>query len=387
MKTERQLIKRAFAKSIRFPLKDPLWNPVEVFNTKEVIFVFVEARNGAVGVGEIAPFHDSPGRLVDRINDDFAPVVVGEDPHSPERIREKIVGTASLSSVEGPVVNALSGLDVALWDLRGKLLDSPLSDLLGRRSDRVLSYASGGLYGNGKGVAQLKEEIAGYRSRGFSGAKIKVGGISQDEDLDRIRGAREAIGPEGRLMIDALHAYSVPEAMQIARRAEAFDLYWFESPAALSDNAGHAQINAESGIPVCGHESVYGVDAFAELIRSRAVEFVHFDLGACGGITEARKIAAAAGASGLPCTIHAANGVCLFACSVHFGVSLSQCDSVENHQVHQWLNDFAPAQTTEISDGGFVAPLSRPGHGMDFITPEFIDERIAAISESTAPVD
>ncbi len=367
-------IKRLYAKQVDFPMGGDVWNPALVFHQKEIVYVFVETEKDTFGVGELWSFYGPTRSVVDMINNDFAPVVEGEDPHAIERIRQKIAGLAPIGTLEGIVVNALSGLDIALWDLRAKALNVPLSQLLGAHSDSVYTYASGGLYQKGKGVDGLKSELGGYIEDGFKGVKIKIGALSEQEELERIAAAREAIGGDARLMIDALHAYSVPQALQIARKARDLDVYWFESPVALSDTKGHAILNTSGDIPVCANESLYGIRAYQELIQQRAAEFVHFDLCACGGITEARKIAALAEVNDLPCTLHAANGVCLFSTSIHFGASIPNCDSVENHQVHRWLSEYAPAETMRLIKGAQVAPLDTPGHGMDFITPDFLDK-------------
>lgn len=372
-------IKHVFAKQINFPMGGKLWNPALSFQAKEIIFVFVETDTGVLGVSEVWSFYGSARSIVDTINLDFAPLVVGEDPHFTERIRERIAGLAPIGTLEGILVNALSGLDNALWDLRAKLLNTPLYQMLGAHSDRVYTYASGGLYGRGKTIDELRNELGQYIEQGFTGVKIKIGGVSQEEDLRRIAASREAIGPEARLMIDAVHAYNVPEALSMAQKAQEHDIYWFESPVALADNAGHAVVNARGGIPVCANESLYGCRSFNELIRQRGTEYVHFDLCACGGITEARKIAAIAEAHDLPCTLHAANTICHFSASIHFAATLPNCDSVEFHHVHQWLRAYAPEATMALSDGPYVKPLESPGIGMDFITPDFIDKMVEEI--------
>ena len=370
-------IKHVFAKQIDFPMGGKVWNPALTFKAKEIVFIFVETDTGILGVSEVWSFYGSSRSIVDTINNDFAPLVVGENPHFIERIRERIAGLAPIGTLEGIIVNALSGLDNALWDLRAKLLGTPLYQLLGAHSDRVYTYASGGLYGRDKTIDDLKDEIGGYIEQGFNGVKIKIGGVSQREDLNRIAAAREAIGSDARLMIDAVHAYNVPEALSLASKAKEFDIYWFESPVSLADNAGHAEVNLRGGIPVCANESLYGSRNFNDLIRKRGTEYVHLDLCACGGITEARKIAAIAEAYDMPCTVHSANTICLFSASIHFAATLPDCDSVEYHQVHQWLRDYAPEATMALTDGPYVKPLDTPGIGMDFITPDFID-KIAA---------
>jgi L-alanine-DL-glutamate epimerase-like enolase superfamily enzyme len=207
---------------------------------------------------------------------------------------------------------------------------------------------------------------------GFTGVKIKIGAVSIAADAERVRVVREAIGPDARLMVDSLHAYDVPQAMEVADAIRDYDIYWFESPVALEDQAGHGVINSKSGIDVCANESLSGMFQFKHLLEHRGATYVHFDLSVCGGITEALKIAALAEAEGLKCTVHAALGVGLFSTSAHFACSIPNCDSVEYHFVHQWLSEHKPELMAH--EGPMVKPSSEPGIGMSFMTPDFIEK-------------
>ena len=370
-------ITRLYAKQIDYYMGNKVWNPKIQFPTKEVIVVFVETDSGITGVGEIWAFYGSSQSIVNVINVDIAPLVRGEDPHDIERIHSLVGKLAPIGTIEGILMNALSGVDIAVWDLRGKALGLPLYKLLGAANEKVYTYASGGLYAKGKTTKGLQAEVASYIDRGFDGVKIKIGGLTQEEDIDRVAATREAIGPNTRLMVDAVHAYDVPQALRIAERIKPYDIYWFESPVALSDTGGHAIMNTRGGIPVCANESLYGIHSFFNLIKERGAEYVHFDLTVCGGITEAKKIAAIAQVHDLKCTLHAANGIHLFATSIHFAASIPNIDSVENHQVHHWMKDDAPEETMSM-DKGYIRPLQGPGVGTAFITPDYVDQQIAA---------
>ena len=351
-----------------------LWNPKTRFATKDLVYAFVELESGEFGVGEIWAAHGSPDSVVFIINNDFSPLLIGESPEDIDRLRDKVAGLAPMGSLLGLMMNAWSGIDVALWDLRGKLADRPLNGLLNVYSDSVYTYASGGLYGKNKGLDELSEEMRGYVELGFTGVKMKIGAVSILEDAERVAVVREAVGPGIRLMVDALHAYSVKEAMKMAEIIREHDIYWFESPVALEDPVGHGIVNTQSGIPVCGNESLTGVSQFQHLIEHNGVKFVHFDLSVCGGISEAIKIVSLADSEGLSCTLHAAGGVSLFSTSVQFASTIASCDSVEHHFVHRWLSDFNPEAMAH--DHGLVKPSPAVGTGNLFINPEFV-ERMA----------
>ncbi|MEM9160966.1 MAG: mandelate racemase/muconate lactonizing enzyme family protein [Verrucomicrobiota bacterium] len=377
-------ISRLYAKQIDYHMGNKVWNPKIQFPTKEVIIVFIETDTGHIGVGEIWAFYGSSRSIIEIIKQDIAPIVEGEDPTFIERIHALVGGLAPIGSIEGILMNALSGIDLALWDLQGKVHNSPLYKLLGPLRDKVYTYASGGLYGHDKTQADLQAETKGYIDEGFDAVKIKIGGLSQEEDIARVAATREAIGASAKLMVDAVHAYDVPQALRIAEKIRPYDIYWFESPVALSDVAGHGILNTRGGIPVCANESLYGLSSYFDLMKVRGAEYIHFDLTVCGGITMAKKIAALAEAYDLKCTLHAANGIHLFQTSIHFAAAIPNVESVEYHHVHQWMRDSAPSEAM-AHQNGYVRPLEASGIGTHFITPEFVDQQIAAqkeISES-----
>ncbi|MEM7022640.1 MAG: mandelate racemase/muconate lactonizing enzyme family protein, partial [Pseudomonadota bacterium] len=256
----------------------------------------------------------------------------------------------------------------ALWDLIGKAAGRPLYKLLGACDEQVFTYASAGLYGKDKGPDELGAEMAGYVERGFTAVKMKVGGATLKEDVARVAAAREAIGPDTKLMVDALYNLSVPEALAMARAVERYDIHFFEAPVSAHDVEGQAQVHAQSPIPVCGNETLAWADTFRRLITAGAVHFVQFDPAACGGLTEARRIADMAGAFHKPCTLHASSTSVLMAAALHLGAAMPNCHSVEYHMVHQWFWDLEP-EGTFAAEESFVRPPEGPGLGVS-LTPD-----------------
>ena len=153
--------------------------------------------------------------------------------------------------------------------------------------------------------------------------------MSIADDVERVATVREAIGSDARLMVDAVHAYTVEAAMEVAEKIKLFDIYWFESPIALDDMKGHGILNTQVAFQFALNESLSNIHQFEHLLSHNGATFVHFDLSTCGGISEAIKIAALAESEGLNCTIHAASGVNLYSASLHFASSISNLDSVE----------------------------------------------------------
>lgn len=294
--------------------------------------------------------------------------MIGEDPAYVERLRSAVLGSSGVVTRPGILAAALSALDLALWDLHAKALGVPLYQLLGAHRDRVPCYGSAGLYGKDKTPDDLAAEMAGYAALGFAGVKMKVGGAPLAEDVARVAKTRAAVGPGIRVMVDALNNLNVPQALRMARAFAPYDVHFFEAPVATRNLDGQAEVNRRGGIPVCGNEAEHGLEYFREMIARRAVEYVQFDLAACGGIGEGRRIAALAEAYHRPCTLHASSSAVVFAASLHFAAATASCESVEYHMVHQWLFDLAPAGCFAVEDG-FVRPPAGPGMGLE-MTPD-----------------
>ena len=345
-----------------------LWNPRTRWTKKRMVLVFIETDAGLFGVGEGWTSGGSARALLDTIEDDLTPLLLGQDPYFVTRFGKLALETTENSNRPGIMGAAFGAVDTALWDLIGKAAKLPLYRLLGAYDEQVFAYASAGLYGENKGSDDLGAELRGYIEQGFTAVKMKVGGAPLQEDVARVAAAREAIGPDAKLMVDALYNLSVPQALALARAIERYDIHFFEAPVSVRDVRGQAEVHAKSPIPVCGNETLAWTGPFRELITQGAVHFVQFDPAACGGITEGRRIADLAGAFHLPCTLHASSTSVLFAACLHLGAALANCASVEYHMLHQWFWDLEP-EDTFIARDGFVRPPEGPGLGLA-ITPD-----------------
>ncbi|MEK7215067.1 MAG: mandelate racemase/muconate lactonizing enzyme family protein, partial [Chloroflexota bacterium] len=211
----------------------------------------------------------------------------------------------------GVVMHGISGIDIALWDIAGKVAGLPVYRLLGAYTDRVEAYASGGFYQQGKGVDDLATEPASYVARGYRGMKMKIGRyantqsrlremlannetgiVTPDEDLARVAAVRRALGPDRKLMVDVNCAWGPAFAIQMGRALQPFDIYWLEEPVATDDLRGSAEVARALDIPVAGYETEIGLYGYRELVEQRAVDFVQPDICWSGGFSECRRIAA-----------------------------------------------------------------------------------------------
>jgi L-alanine-DL-glutamate epimerase-like enolase superfamily enzyme len=348
----------------------PQRNPRMTWTRKNVLLVRVETEDGSTGVGEAWCDGGDPSVIEQFIASDVAPLAIGMDVLRHGAIWQSIADGTTYSVRDGLAYAALSGIDIAVWDLLGKHYDAPVGMLLGGCRDRVFAYASGGLYAEGKQPSDVGREMRAYVERGFRGVKLKVGGASLREDVARVAAAREAIGPDVRLMVDAVYAFDVPQAIRLARALERFDLHFFEAPVHPANVAGMRRVAARIPIPLAGNEFAYGQAQFRRLFENEAVEYAHLDAILCGGISEAMRISSMAAAHGIPCSFHAASSAVCFAANLHVAAAAPNCDSIEFHMIHDLLWDELPDGSFALDSTGCVALPSRPGLGFGNVFPE-----------------
>ena len=202
---------------------------------------------------------------------------------------------------------AIAGIDIALWDLKGKITGQSVSKLLGASRSTVPCYASGGYYGPGgeADIDNLVEEMRGYVDLGFQAVKMKVGGLPIKEDANRVARVREAIGSDIGLMLDANVAYDVPTAINAAHAFEPFDIAWFEEPVHWYDSVfGLGQVAAATSIPIASGESELHRWGCRDLIEHGGIRIMQFDATRAGGVTEWLRVAAYAASHGIVMAPH-----------------------------------------------------------------------------------
>ncbi|MBS7809648.1 mandelate racemase/muconate lactonizing enzyme family protein [Roseococcus pinisoli] len=266
------------------------------YDTRMAMIVEIETDTGLVGWGECY----GPARMTAAVVRNVAPWLIGEDPLRTEVIWQDIYARLRDHGQKGLVIQGLSGIDIALWDIKGKHFSAPVHQLMGGPvRTEVQAYATG-LYRRrgGDPLRYLPEEAAGYVAEGFRAVKLKVGfGIA--EDLAATRAVREAIGPDIGLMVDANHAYDAVAAIRLGRLIEPLDIGWFEEPVPPEDLAGHRAVKAALGIPVASGECEFTRFGFREMLVQGAVDIIQPDTCSAGGLSECKKIADMAAAFGV----------------------------------------------------------------------------------------
>ena len=258
-------------------------------------------------------------------------------------------------------INAVAAIDTALWDLRAKACNLPLARLLGGFRDRVPAYASNWLWGY-LSIEELQEEAVSLVKKGHRAMKMKMGGHTHKQNVDRFKAIREAVGDDINIMVEGHWSWTVPEAIRMGRALEPYNPYWLEDPIGLhqgdiclEDTAALAQISAAVDVPVAAGETFSTKYGFRRMVEDKAVDIVIVDVLRAGGITEMMKIAALMEAFNLPVVSH-----CLHDISVHVIAGIPNGLMVE--YMPWW--DVIYKEPPHVIDGHFEIS-EKPGLGLE----------------------
>ncbi len=308
------------------------------------------------------------------VRDQLAHLVQGQNALDVPRAWERMA--RALRNIGRPGIGgmALSAVDIAMWDLKARLLELPLHRLLGAVHDEVPIYGSGGFttYDD----TQQSEQLTGWvHDDGIPRVKIKIGeerGTRVDRDVDRVRMARNVIGDQAELYVDANGGYTVTQAVRVARRLREFDLRWFEEPVSSDDLQGLREVRRQIAADVTAGEYGFDLVYFQRMCGAGAADCVQVDVTRCGGITELLRIAAVAASHGLDISGH---------CAHHQHVAALM--AVPNLRHQEWFHDHVRIESMLFEGaldpaGGTLRPAEdRLGHGLTPRQDRAEDYRIA----------
>lgn len=278
------------------PLEQPFGWSVNRTTVRATCIVEIVTDTGLVGWGECF----GPPRPNAAVVREFRPLLIGRDPTATEAIWQHLYNSFRDQGQKGLVVSALSGVDIALWDLRGRELGVPVHRLLGGPFRTCVQAYATGTYrlDSGDPLDYVLDEVRQRLEEGFDAVKLKIG-LDFDEDVELIRAVRREIGPARELMLDANHAYDVVEASTLGRLVADERIGWFEEPVVPEDLDAYHELRSRQPIPVAGGECEYTRWGFADVFTKRAMDIVQPDTCAAGGISECKKIADMANAFGV----------------------------------------------------------------------------------------
>ncbi|MBO9099589.1 MULTISPECIES: mandelate racemase/muconate lactonizing enzyme family protein [unclassified Rhizobium] len=312
------------------------------FDRRAHMLVEIVCDDGTIGWGECL----GPARPNAAVVAAYTSRLIGADPLETEKIWAVLYNALRDQGQRGLSITALSGIDIALWDIKGKHFGVPISTLLGGRFRKsVRAYATGSFKRDGVDrIEDNANEMGTHAKAGFHAVKIKIG-FDVEEDLRVIRAVREAIGPHTRLMIDANHGYDVIEAVSLGKRAGEYGIDWFEEPVVPEQLGAYRAVRAGQPIPVAGGETWHTRWGMQEPIESRAIDIIQPDLCGVGGFTEARRIADMAALHGVRVVPH------VWGTAVHIAAALQFMASMIPNPVR--VNPIEPILEFDRTDNPF----------------------------------
>jgi L-rhamnonate dehydratase len=353
--------------------------------SQDDLVVLVHTDEGITGIGEVDSAPDAVAALVNApashaIANSLRELLIGEDPLDVERLWDKMYRGVIYIGRRGIAIHAISGVDIALWDLKGKALGKPVSELIGTpRHERIRAYASRLMPDT---TEEVTEAVAELREHGFTAVKLGWGPLGHDpeHDVRLAAAAREAGGDDVEILIDAGLGYGADAAtaIRVARGLEQLGVYWLEEPFEPDEYEAYAELADTVDITVAAGEQDATRWGFRELIERGHVDLIQPDVTRCGGITELLRIAMLAQEHGVAVVPHAWKSGIIKAASLHVNAVLPDALFQEYCVADTEINTKLTQQLLEIDEDGYVAVPTAPGLGIDLDEDVFSSLRVEA---------
>lgn len=296
------------------------------------------------------------------VETELAPIVAGQDVFAVERTWAAMFARTIPNRNRKLLLEAIACVDCAIWDVIGKATGRSVHALMGGYAQEIPLLSIGGYYMEGKGTDDIAAELRMYRDAGIMACKFKVGGLSPEEDAERVRIARQAVGSDYTIAVDANRGWTVADAIRFARLVEPLDIAWFEEPCQWTDEAaGMARVRAATSIPINAGQSEITVQGIRRLIDAGAVDIVNYDASECGGVTDWRRASALCAASGIAMSHHEESQIALhLVAAVPHGIFIECFGDPERDPVwhRMWTN------RPPLTNGKMAVP-DLPGFGIE----------------------
>lgn len=364
--TELPRIAEVLVDVCRMPLPDGPWgDQIHHVTAIEIVLVRMTGTNGVVGIGAT---HTSGmgGATLGALCREIGAELVGR-PLSPRALWQHAYRFAHDIGGAGATTHAISGLDLAAWDLLGKTLGVPVVDLLGRVRDRVAVYGSG--INLNRGIEDVVDQVRRWEAAGYAFGKVKVGKPDIEEDVARLSRLREAVGPYP-IALDANQGWDLPGAVRAMRAFAPFEPLWVEEPLPADDIAGHGTLHRSCPLPIAVGENVYTVEQFDAYLSTGSIGYVQADLGRVGGITGYVDIAAVARARHVPMVPHF-----MFELSATVLGAMPNGLAAESTDGGRWTELGVLSRAGAEKDGYYI-PAELPGLGVEWDLDRLLARRL-----------
>ena len=367
---------------LRYELDKELGYSQQYYKHRTAHLVEVETDEGITGWGECF----GPGNIalankyiVEKV---IQPLIIGEDPINKEYIWHKVYNLLRDSGQKGMPIQALSGIDIALWDILAKKAKLPLYQLLGGKTNNKIPVYGYGMMLQKKTVEELcelfKKEANQIKEKNFKAMKMKVG-LGPKDDLKLVSAVREAIGDNFKLMVDANHAYNKNDALYVGRGLDEMDIYWFEEPVAPEDYDSYKELKEKLKTNIAGGEAEFTKYGWNQLIKNNCIDIAQPEVCGLGGITEYLKISALAQANFIPIVNHVWGSALSVAVNLHLLTSLPDMPGglfptksmleFDTTEKNIFITDLAEEKFSILDQvknkDGFASPLENIGIGIN----------------------
>ncbi|MEC7548510.1 MAG: mandelate racemase/muconate lactonizing enzyme family protein [Bacteroidota bacterium] len=356
------------------------------YSERCICIVKITCSDGTYGWGE----GYGPANILESGIEFLKAQVLGENPLHNEVIWNKMYRKTLDFARRGVLVASMSAIDIAIWDIKGKLLNQSVGSLLGGVQRKyVVPYATGMYFTEKDNLTKdFEVEAKLYLEKGFKAIKMKVG-LGIEKDVNNVKHLRSIIGYDIKLMIDSNHAYTYTEALELSKKLEKYEISWFEEPVSPEFYEQYAELRQKTTIPIAGGECEYLRFGFHQLLKNKSVDIIQPDICACGGLTEAKRIASLASTYGVDIVPHTWGSSIGIHVALHFISNLESLPGrmfspdflLEYDQTENALREQLTFPKLEMKNGKIQVPSS-PGLGLEVNEDElhkFVNHNIGVV--------
>ena len=339
------------------------------YSNRKICIVKIICDNGIVGWGEAY----GPASVVKESVNYIKQNIIGMNPLESDVVWSTLFRRVHDYGRSGVFVSAISAIDIALWDIKGKYHKLPVSTLLGgSHREKIRPYATGLYFSDSKTLTDdLCNEAMEYVNEGFKSIKMKVG-LNIKDDVTNVKAVRNAIGPDIELMIDSNHAYSYDEALKLSKKLENQDIKWFEEPLSPEFYDQYSDFKSKSLIPVAAGECEYLRYGFQKLLDKNCIDFLQMDICSCGGLTEAKRISALSSTKGVKVIPHTWGSGIAFYTAINFISNLEPIPGrlynedayIEYDRTENKIRENIIKNNIKMKDG-YISVNHKPGLGIN----------------------